>query len=184
MIARWTGKIKPGTASTHVTYFPDVMPTLAELGGASEYVPDNIDGISFLPALLGKQGQKKHDFLYWEDARYERVPPYGAEKGTMEQAVLMGKWKAVRNSPESEVELYNLSADIGEKKNVYDQNPDVVAELEKLSEEFRNDMGDTRCDRTGSDVRPIGEVADPKPLTLYDPDHPYIMAEYDLPHRG
>ena len=36
----------------------------------------------------------------------------------------------------------------------------------------------------GDDVRPIGRVDDPAPLTTYDPDHPYFVAEYDLPDRG
>ena len=38
--------------------------------------------------------------------------------------------------------------------------------------------------RTGADVRPAGRVAHPAPLTTYDPDHPYYLAEYDLADRG
>ncbi len=40
------------------------MPTLAEVAGTKS--PENIDGISFLPTLLGKKKQAKHEYLYWE----------------------------------------------------------------------------------------------------------------------
>lgn len=115
MIARWPGKIEAGSVSKHVTYFPDVLPTLAEIGRASQYVPENLDGLSYLKILLGQAHQFQHDFLYWEDADYERVPPYGIKEETLMQAVLMnGNWKAVRQTPDSEIELYNLNTDIGE----------------------------------------------------------------------
>ena len=48
-------------------YYPDIMPTLAELAGAGEALPGRLDGISLLPTLLGTPDrQKTHDFLYWE----------------------------------------------------------------------------------------------------------------------
>jgi arylsulfatase A len=45
-------------------------------------------------------------------------------------------------------------------------------------------LGDARLGVTGADVRPIGRVDHPSPLTTYDPSHPYYAAEYDLPDRG
>ena len=61
MVARWPGKIKPGSVSDHPWYFPDVMPTLAEIAGVSKEVPKDVDGISVLPTLLGKGEQKQHE---------------------------------------------------------------------------------------------------------------------------
>lgn len=116
-IARWPGKIKPGTTSHFAWYFPDVMPTLAEMAGAS--VPKTTDGISIVPTLLGKK-QKPHEFMYWELGSGKRL----------RQAVRMGKWKAVRLGPEDPLELYNLETDIGEKNNVADENPNIVAKIE------------------------------------------------------
>jgi arylsulfatase A len=129
MIARWTTHIKPGTVNNQINYFPDVLPTLAELGNASQFIPDNLDGISFLPSLLGDDSQKKHDYLYWEDASYERIPPFGIEEQTMMQAVRMKKWKAVKNSPDSSIELYDLSMDVGEENNLASGNPGIVDEM-------------------------------------------------------
>ena len=67
-VARWPGKILPGGISDHLGYFPDVFPTFAEL--ASIEIPEDIDGISFAPTLLGEKwaghAQSTHAFLYWE----------------------------------------------------------------------------------------------------------------------
>jgi arylsulfatase A-like enzyme len=56
-IARWPGRIKPGSESDHIAAFWDFLPTCAELVG--EQPPQGIDGISLLPALLGQPDQKK-----------------------------------------------------------------------------------------------------------------------------
>jgi arylsulfatase A-like enzyme len=101
------------------------------LANVSDEVPADIDGISFLPALYGKTN-KEHPFMYWEDADYERTPPFGEITSTLKQAVLQGDWKAVKNSPDSPVELYNLASDIGEQNNVAAEHPELVKELEKL----------------------------------------------------
>ena len=85
MIARWPGRIEPGTTSDLPSAFWDVMPTLAEAAGCE--VPEGIDGISFMPALLGRDDQREHEFLYWE------FTGYGGQ-----QALRMGDWKAVRQN--------------------------------------------------------------------------------------
>jgi arylsulfatase A len=124
-VVRWPGKIKPGATSDHVGYFPDVMPTLAELAGASDHLPERIDGISFVPTLLGQpERQGKHEYLYWEAA--------GSEQNTVQQAVRWGDWKAVRMRPRAAWELYNLASDIGEEHNVADEQPEVLAKIEAI----------------------------------------------------
>lgn len=120
MIAWWKGKIEPGSISDHVSAFWDVMPTMAEIAG--QPVPENVDGISFLPELLQKE-QAEHDYLYWE---------FHELKGRV--AIRNGKWKGVRykvsvnaNSP---LELYDLSNDPGESKNVAKDHPEIVEKLD------------------------------------------------------
>ena len=60
----------------------------------------------------------------------------------------------------------------------------MIAHLDALAETARATLGDRRLERVGSQVRPIGSVADAAPLTMFDPDHPYFMAEYDIADRG
>jgi len=53
-----------------------------------------------------------------------------------------------------------------------------------LIEACRLDLGDKVSGIEGNDVRPHGRVDNPDTLTHYDPEHPYIYAEYDKAERG
>ncbi|HET7219891.1 MAG TPA: sulfatase-like hydrolase/transferase, partial [Vicinamibacterales bacterium] len=117
MIARWTGTIPQGRVSDHPWAHWDMLPTLAELAGAK--TPPSIDGLSMTRALRG-QPQPTHEFFYWEFH----------ERG-FQQAVRMGKWKAVRLANGAPLELYDLPADPAERQNVAAAHPDVVATIEK-----------------------------------------------------
>lgn len=124
LIVRWPGKIKVETISDHVCYFPDMLPTLLELVGAAK-TPQGLDGISFVPALFGKE-QKTHAHLYWE------FPSY-----TGQQAVRMGNWKGLRrnmNKGNLKLELYDLADDAGEQKDVAAKHPEIVRKIEAIME--------------------------------------------------
>jgi arylsulfatase A-like enzyme len=130
MLVRWPGKINAGSTSDFVGYFADVMPTLAELGGAANHLPKELDGLSFAPALLGQPGkQKRHEYLYWEAA--------GTMQDIVEQAVRWGDWKAVRPRAAAQWELYNLATDPAEDHNVASQQPEVMKKIETISREAR-----------------------------------------------
>jgi len=122
MIVRWPGRIKAGAVSDFLWYFPDVMPTLAELAGVRP--PENIDGISIVPTLLGEDAagrrQKNHEFLYWEHQQ--------------QVAVRMGDYKAIQPAKNKPFELYDLSKDIGEQNNIADKFPDVLAKMKAFAE--------------------------------------------------
>lgn len=123
MIARWPGVIAPGTTSSHVSAFWDVLPTLADVAGVRP--PEDLDGISFLPALRGQEAaQAEHDYLYWEFH----------ERGS-KQAARLGDWKGVRFIRDDRFELYDLAKDRGETADLADTNTDVVARISgKLAE--------------------------------------------------
>ena len=126
LIVRWPAKIKRGMVSDRVGAFWDFLPTAAEMAQAK--VPESLDGLSLLPAFLGKPNTNQHEFLYWEFH----------ERG-FQQAVRMGDWKAVRPQAGKPLELYNLKTDLGEKENVAEQNPEVVAKLEAYLKTARTD---------------------------------------------
>lgn len=115
MIVRWPEKIKAGAESDLPCYFPDVMPTLAELADVSTHVPKDINGISIIPTLLGVGEQKKHEYLFWRGA------------------IRMGHWKGV-GSP-GKLALYDLAKDVSETTDLAAQQPEVVAKLSGLMQQ-------------------------------------------------
>ena len=122
-LVRWPGRIAAGSMSDRVSGFEDWIPTLLELTKASSAAPKNVDGISLAPTLLGRK-QDPRPFLYRE------FPGYGGQ-----QSIRVGNWKAIRQDISSgnlDIELYNLARDIGERNNVADQHPEIVAKLAGL----------------------------------------------------
>ena len=127
--AWWPSVIKPSSTSSHIGTGWDVLPTFCELAGVP--APAGIDGVSFAPTLRGdisKQVKRKH--VYWE---------FHEQGG--KQAIRKGKWKAVRlnvrKKPDGPIELYDLSRDIGETKNLSDKHPDLIKEMARLMSDSR-----------------------------------------------
>ena len=129
MIVRWPGHIQGGAVNDSVWYFPDVLPTLAEI--AHTAASENVDGISMSSALLGRGDLPAREYLYWERSRFAAGTGL-IRPNTLSQAVRMGDWKAIRNSPLDAIELYDLSQDVGETKDVASQHADVVAKIEAI----------------------------------------------------
>lgn len=163
-IARWPGKIPAGSVCDEVAGTIDVLPTLAELS-ASPLPPNKLDGRSILPLLKGHSGAKSPHDSYWYY--------WGKEL----HAVRSGSWKlhfpheyrslvkgGVDGQPGPYVQkktglaLYDLQTDIGEQHNVADKHPEVVARLEKFAEVARRELGDSLTNRTGEEIRPIGQA--------------------------
>ena len=126
MIARWPGKVPAGRTSDAVWYFADVLPTLADVVGTR--TPDNVDGISILPTLIGKNQRTDDRFLYWEFF----------ERG-FNQAVRWRNYKAVRLGVDKPLELYDLDKDIAEEHDISSQKPDIVARIEKYLKTARTE---------------------------------------------
>ena len=127
LIASWPGRISPGSRSDHLCASWDVLPTLCEISGSA--APADTDGISFASTLLGRHVQREHVFLYWE---------YPESAG--QQAVRMGRWKAIRSDIRKgnlKLALYDLGADLREENDVSAQHPDVVRQMEQLMREAR-----------------------------------------------
>ncbi len=105
--------------------FWDFLATTAELAGVE--APQDTDGISVVPALLGKP-QAKHQFLYWEFF----------ERG-FQQAVRYGDWKAIRLKQGQPLKLYNLTSDLAEQNDMAAAQPAIVDRIEAYLETARTD---------------------------------------------
>jgi arylsulfatase A-like enzyme len=163
-IMRWPGAIPAGAVSREIVTSLDFLPTLARLAGAEKDIR---------PLMLGASGATSpHDaFFYYLGDRL--------------QAVRRGPWKLhVWRDGAALRELYHLIDDLGETRNIAADHCDIVRDLEAKAEAMRQDIGDVATGAPGRNCRPAGRVDNPKPLTRYDPAHPYFMAMYDLPDRG
>jgi arylsulfatase A-like enzyme len=122
-IARWPGRIAPATRTDQLCYFPDLMPTFAEIAGAK--APADTDGLSIAPTLFGEKAagrkQEQHKYLYWELGNWT--------------AVRMSNWKAVRPKPKAPWELYDLDKDIEEEEDAAAKRPDVLKQMQACAQE-------------------------------------------------
>jgi len=118
MIVRWPGHVEAGTTSDAAWCFADVLPTLAEIAEAP--LPETkFDGVSVLPTLLGQQQNLFDRPMYWEF--------YG--RG-FTQAARWRNWKAIRPRADRPLELYDLTNDVGESRDIAAEQPEVVAYFE------------------------------------------------------
>jgi len=121
-VVRWPAVVSAGSISNHVGAFWDVFPTFSKLTGVGEF--DHIDGLSFLNSLTGRGEQVEHPYLYWE---------FHEQGG--KQAIRQGDWKAIRfnamDKSNERWELYNLSADPGERNNLAGDQTDRIKQMEQ-----------------------------------------------------
>lgn len=172
-IMRWPGKIHPGTVCREMSTAMDFYPTLAALAGVEMPHDRIIDGKDISALMFSDQPQTSPhaDFFYYLRNNLE--------------AVRAGDWKLHLRKGEEEISrLYNLRNDPGETRDLYDAQPAVVQSLLARAAACRQDLGDEALQFAGKNIRPVGRVDHPDTLTHYDPEHPYIIAMYDLQDRG
>lgn len=175
-IIRWPGNVSAGSTCDELVTSMDFMPTFARLTGATVPQDRTIDGKDISPLIFGEDGAVSPHEFFW----HYRL-------GNLE-AVRKGKWKlhvakgkVFDDAEPYQPELYDLDVDIGEEHNVIDQHPEVVQQLLAIADAARRELGDTVTGDEGSGKRDVGRVEDPKPLAVYNENHPYIVAAYDTP---
>jgi len=172
-IVRWPGRVPAGSVGTSMASSLDLYPTLARLCGGVVPSEPTIDGQDITSLLTegDAAGSPRDEFLFY--------------RGNDLEAVRHGRWKLhVAKGGQATTQLYDLVDDPGESTDVSEQHPAIVSDLEARAESARVELGDARLGRIGAGVRSVGVVDAPVPLTTFDPDHPYYLAEYDLTDRG
>ena len=121
-IIRWPGKVKPGTICREPVNGTDVLPTLCAMAGVEVPIDRPIDGTNILPIFEGKKLRRKVP-LYW---RYDR-----ALSRPFTIAMRQGDWKILADNEMTKFELYNLSEDIAEKRDLAKEHPGRLAAMKK-----------------------------------------------------
>jgi uncharacterized OB-fold protein len=166
-IVRWPGQVPAGRICREPWMTIDILPTLAHL--AQLPLPRfPIDGKDVWPLWHGDPGARSPQdayYFYWDRSL---------------EAVRSGKWKlhfpheyrTLAGEPgrdgqagkyvnrNTDLALYDLENDVGEKANVAHDHPDIVERLMKLAEAARDDLGDTATKRVGKGVRPPGKIVE------------------------
>jgi len=123
-IAYWPGKIQGDTQSDEIVMTMDVLPTVAKLAEARTPKNHQLDGRSIVSHFFNNQSLPERTVCWKMDD---------------ERAIRKGKWKLCmigKNKPE----LFDLSVDIGETKNIAADNPDLVKQLYAEYVEWEEDV--------------------------------------------
>ena len=158
LLVRWPGKIEPGSVSNHPSAFWDFLPTACEIAGIDP--PVGIDGISYLPAMLGKpQEQRRHEYLYWASSEGDTSVGIRQDDWKLVKYRAKGKKNGVADEAKSadagEWRLYDLSKDAGEARDLAGQHPDL---MEKLLARVREDELAGFDENSGATVDPDKET--------------------------
>ena len=124
---RWPGTIEPATTTDEPINSVDLYPTLLELAGRAADPANPSDGVSYLPTLAGKPRDRGP--LFWHFPGY-----LGAARGrwrtTPAGSIRDGEWKLIEFFEDGRRELYRLSDDIGESRDLAAAMPEKAAELQ------------------------------------------------------
>ena len=132
LAASWPGRIAPGSRCDVPVTTTDFYPTLLEAAGLPLRPKQHMDGVSLLPLLTG--GSIAERPIFWH------YPHYGNQGGTPGASVRLGVWKLIEFFETGSIELYDLRNDIGEKRDLSRERPDVAERLRGLLHAWQRDV--------------------------------------------
>ena len=127
MLVKWPGKTTPESVSEYQVIIEDFYPTILEMAGIDSLnTIQKIDGKSFTSVLKGEPEYPEVRSLVWHYPNEWGVtgPGIGAAS-----AIRKGDWKFIYFHADRRMELYNLKNDIGESKNLVEENQEKAKEL-------------------------------------------------------
>ncbi|MBL9199993.1 MAG: sulfatase-like hydrolase/transferase [Opitutaceae bacterium] len=115
-LMRWPARLPRGVVTPQVAITMDLSATFAALAGAKPHPGRPWDGIDLVPILTGQRAPVERT-LFW---RIDRT-------GRQQKAVRHGPWKYLQDG--NVEQLFDLAADIGERRDLYFQRPEIFADL-------------------------------------------------------
>jgi arylsulfatase A-like enzyme len=162
-VARWPGRINPGTVSAETVCHVDLMATLAAVLGVELPADAGVDSVNILPALLGEKraaplreatvhhsGQGK--FAIRKGDWVLILAPTGDDNGKQGEPDWFRTDRGYPAPHADAGELYNLATDPAQKTNRYAAEPDKVKELAALMAKYVSDGRSTPGPKQANDV--------------------------------
>ncbi|OWW23671.1 N-acetylgalactosamine 6-sulfate sulfatase (GALNS) [Zobellia sp. OII3] len=134
-LVRWPGKTPAGVVDkTTELATVDLLPTFLEL--AKTTYPENYepDGVSIVPAIMGKPFERQKP-IFWDWRFPNDRPDFWPSAGVQE-----GNWKLLANEELGRVELYDITSDWAEQKDMSAENPQKVKELMQKFKTFKKSL--------------------------------------------
>lgn len=158
--------IRPGICNALISSI-DFLPTIVDITGAQ--MPKlKIDGVDFIPYLTGQVEESPRDYLAFyfssnsleavTDGEYKLVFPHMYNSYEVYAPGMDGQPGRTARMEITAPELYNLRQDPGERRNVYDANPEKVAELERFADSIKAELGDDLTGVVGTGRREPGRL--------------------------
>lgn len=124
LIVKWPGKVQENTTCDEPVISDDIYPTIMEMIGKGVKPAKDIDGLSLVPLLMGKNMLEREQLCWY-------YPHYSPQAKMPGYAIRKGDYKLIEHYDPETIELFNLKNDIGETKNLVDFKPEKVVELKQ-----------------------------------------------------
>jgi len=122
MIVAWPGVTAPGSTCTAPVIVEDVFPTVLDIAAVTvRDTVQTVDGVSLAPLLRGEPPAGDRELVWHFPHSYSGQHPFSS--------IRVGNWKLIHHHAERKLELFELAADISEKRDLAADRPDVVADL-------------------------------------------------------
>ncbi len=151
-IINWPSQISKGVVSHEPVSALDFLPTFAHLAGSPVPKELKLDGANFLPVLKGESIPRKSP-LFWcyfnsinehrvamREGSWKLLAKVNGGKLPKMQNIHDKNIETIRNGKLTDFELYRVTEDIGEKKNVINAHPKEAAMLKQKLESIYQDL--------------------------------------------
>ena len=135
LLIKWPGVTKPGRVIAEPVISTDLYPTCLAAAGLPLRPNQHLDGLNLQPLLAGgaSLGRKS---LFWHYPHYNEHP-----SSVPSSVIRKGPWKLIETFDPEGVELYNLADDLSETNNLASAKPDLVNELRRELDAWRQEVG-------------------------------------------
>ena len=135
LIIRWPGVTKPGSQCEDYIISTDYYPTMLDMAALPPRPEQHVDGKSFAPLLRDEAADFARGPIYWH------YPHYGNQGGVPARAIRDGQWKLIEFMEDDTLELYNLSDDLGEHRNLVATEPERVERMKNMLHDWCDSVG-------------------------------------------